>query len=160
MKFDTKKTKPMSVSSEHCFLRPNKFLPSNHDSEDDAATTGRQVYYEATIVYTPVYASSRIHQDQVSSGRKKLLLERDMDALSRQLEALFVGAEDEEETKEDDDKNDNKTLLKPVTKAVTFQEPASTIKQQPKAKQEDDGLGRRFIQTDGQKVSRSLRLFG
>ncbi|GKY91590.1 hypothetical protein MPSEU_000131500 [Mayamaea pseudoterrestris] len=112
MKFDTKTLKPMPVSPEHCFVRPNKFVPPvDHETKDDDGDQGRQVYYEATIVYTPVYASTRIHQDQVSSGRKKLLEDLDMESLNQKLEGLFIGGGDDDKeagvVKKRESKKDN-----------------------------------------------------
>ena len=105
----------MPFTSEYCFVRPNALVPRpsfEEEKEEESKTTeeGRQVFYQPTIIYTPVYTSSRVHQNQVSSGRTKLLTETDVDSLNKQLEALLIGNKEKEvetvEVKKDEVKKD------------------------------------------------------
>jgi hypothetical protein len=144
MKFNTKTLSPMPASPEHCFVLPNKFIPTSReeDSNDDESwSDGRRLYYKPTLVYTAVLGSSRIHQDQINnnSGRKKLLLEEDLDCLNQKLESLFISSAEET----------------PKVEGIIKKE----VDQPTKDVDENAGLGRCPMSAGhGKTVIRSLRL--
>lgn len=108
MKFDTNKTKASSctkISAAQCYLMDNDSIPSgahgwewpttsNNDDDDMIDMSGgRQVMYEPTVVFTPVYASMRqqgLGQGSTTEKRALLSWPGVKDVLS-QLEALTLG---------------------------------------------------------------------
>jgi hypothetical protein len=115
MKFDTNKTKAPSctkISAAQCYLMDNASIPSsapgwdwptardnnaevNLMSDDDDAMNGggRQVMYEPTVVFTPVYASMRQQSGSPGSTTEKraLLSWPNVKDVLSQLEALSLG---------------------------------------------------------------------
>jgi len=149
MKFDTKKNStPFAASPEHCFLQDNPYVPSDEESSP-LDNLGRQVLYEPSIFYTPIYASQRIFDQP---DRKKRLLTKDsMDELNQQLEALFIG--------ESFDSGTSQATPKEVGKKSFDSETT------PKEEEEDEpSLGRCSVPYRGRKgmvtVTRSRRLAG
>lgn len=104
MKFDTKKTTPLSPSM---MSHENVNIPKNYlvGEEND----GRQVMYEPTIVFTPVLSSNRTHR---SSPTRPRVSKSTLDTICSMLQGLFIKeakAQDEDElltqTTNNNDKN-------------------------------------------------------
>jgi len=121
MKIDTKKATAISSSQGHGYLTGNKFIPSflfNHCGDatpGHANSGGRQVFYEPTIVYQPVYASGRLHD---LPGQKRFLTDDGMDELNDKLNALLLHDNDADEEDESPSTKDNET--KTTCQRTTF----------------------------------------
>jgi len=83
-------TKTATSVSPHSFETPNKYIPDGAAKSSNGQ--GREVLYETVVVSTPVFASARIHENQASSGQKRLLASDDVDALNDMLEKLYIGS--------------------------------------------------------------------
>jgi hypothetical protein len=93
MIFNTKTITPMQTSS-NSFFSPNKYIPSNRrDSDKDSNNSeGRQIYYETTLVSTPVLVSARLNPKD-PSPTKRLLTKSDVDDLNHMLLSLCVSSD-------------------------------------------------------------------
>jgi hypothetical protein len=142
MKFDTNKTKATSctkISAAQCYLMDNASIPSSapgwdwptardndcDDDEDktmsceDNAAGGRQVMYEPTVVFTPVYASMRQQSGSPGSTTEKraLLSWPNVKDVLSQLEALSLGFGSSSNSNNEGSNNDIEARKMPAKEA-------------------------------------------
>lgn len=114
MKVNIKDCTPVktSASKSAVFMRDNTFSPPSSIEHDAVESSGgRQVRYEATLVLSPVYASSRLSSDQY-------LCHNAVEEITNNLETLMLGKE-EAKTCVTDDEDDDETYPGAITANTT-----------------------------------------
>jgi hypothetical protein len=103
MKFDTKKDLQTGAAvampeCNNCYVKDNTAIPEKKyehpftpDHRDDKQ--GRQVFFEPTVVFTPILASQRLRDNDSITSKNNLCLltPSGVDTLAERLNALFLG---------------------------------------------------------------------
>ncbi|KAL7579390.1 hypothetical protein ACA910_014060 [Epithemia clementina (nom. ined.)] len=98
--FDKKST---PILPESLLVRPNKYIPEQAyegdiddetketDSESESDDGGREVRYETTVIFSPVYVSKRNSSSDMALKSKRLVITKDeVDGLSNLLKGMAL----------------------------------------------------------------------